>query len=55
MNVEIVAQYIFSRSSRRAVDARKFDVSDNYYHRGLIEQITLTGMCAKIKIREYAP
>ena len=29
MNVEIFAQYIFSR---RAVDARKFDVSENYYH-----------------------
>ena len=32
MNVEILAQYTFSRISRRAVDARKFDVSENYYH-----------------------
>ena len=30
MNVEIFAQYIFSRISRRALDARKFDVSENY-------------------------
>ena len=29
VNVEIFAQYIFSR---RALDARKFDVSENYYH-----------------------
>ena len=27
VNVEISAQYIFSRISRRALDARKFDVS----------------------------
>ena len=32
VNVEIFAQYIFSRISRRALDARKFDVSENYYH-----------------------
>ena len=32
VNVEIFAQYIFSRISHRAVDARKFDVSENYYH-----------------------
>ena len=32
VNVEIFAQNIFSRISRRAVDARKFDVSENYYH-----------------------
>ena len=32
VNVEIFAQYIFSRISRRAVDERKFDVSVNYYH-----------------------
>ena len=28
----ILAQYIFSRISRRALDARKFDVGENYYH-----------------------
>ena len=27
-------QYIFSRISRRALDARKFDVSETYYHNG---------------------
>ena len=32
VNVEIFAQYIFLRISRRALDARKFDVSENYYH-----------------------
>ena len=32
VNVEIFAQYIFSCISRRAFDARKFDVSENYYH-----------------------
>ena len=32
VNVEIFAQYIFSRISRRAIDARKFDVSENYNH-----------------------
>ena len=32
VNVEIFAQYIISRISRTAVDARKFDVSENYYH-----------------------
>ena len=26
------AQYIFSRISCRAIDARKFDVSENYNH-----------------------
>ena len=29
VNVEIFAQYIFSR---RALDGRKFDVSENYNH-----------------------
>ena len=33
VNVEIFAQYIFSRISRRASDARKFDVSENHYHK----------------------
>ena len=33
LNVEIFAQYIFSRISRRALDVRKFDVSENYYHK----------------------
>ena len=32
VNVENFAQYIFSRISRRALDARKFDVSENYTH-----------------------
>ena len=32
VNVEIFAEYIFSRISRRALDARKFDVSENYNH-----------------------
>ena len=32
VNVEIFAQYIFSRISRRAIGARKFDVSENYNH-----------------------
>ena len=30
VNVEIFAQYIFSRITRRALDARKFDVSENF-------------------------
>ena len=32
VNVEIFAQDIFSRISRRASDARKFGVSENYNH-----------------------
>ena len=32
VNVEIFTQYIFSRISRRALDAQKFDVSETYYH-----------------------
>ena len=32
VNVEIFAQYIFSCISRMALDARKFDVSENYNH-----------------------
>ena len=32
VNVEIFAQYIFSRISRMALDARKFDVRENYNH-----------------------
>ena len=32
VHIEIFAQYIFSRISPRAVDARKFDVSEMYYH-----------------------
>ena len=31
VNVEIFVQYIFSR---RALDAQKFDVSENHYHNG---------------------
>ena len=34
VNIEIFAEYIFSRISRRAIDARKFDVSENYNHNG---------------------
>ena len=30
--MEIFAQYTFSCISCRALDARKFDVSENYYH-----------------------
>ena len=51
VNVEMFAQYIFWRISRRAVDARKFDVSGNII---IIEQLELNGMCAKIKPRKYA-
>ena len=32
VNVEIFAQYLFSHISRRAVDARKYDVSENKIH-----------------------
>ena len=32
VNVDIFAQYILSRISRRALDARKFDVSKSYCH-----------------------
>ena len=32
VNIDIFAQYIFSRISRMALDARKSDVSENYYH-----------------------
>ena len=32
VNVEIFVQYIFSRISRRLLDARKIDVSENYNH-----------------------
>ena len=30
--LKIFAQYIFSRNSPRALDARKFDVNENYKH-----------------------
>ena len=33
VNVDIFAQYIFSRILRRALDAQKFDVSENYHHK----------------------
>ena len=33
VNVETFAQYIFSLISRRAIDARKFDVSENRTNR----------------------
>ena len=32
VNVEIFAQYIFSLISRRALDARKYDVSEKMNH-----------------------
>ena len=32
VNIEISAQYIFSRISCRALDSRKFDVSEKYYY-----------------------
>ena len=32
VNVEIFAHYLFSRISRRALDARKYDVSENKIH-----------------------
>ena len=32
VNVEVFAQYIFLRISCRALYARKFDVSEDYYH-----------------------
>ena len=32
VNVEIFAQYIFSRISRSALDARKYDVSEKMKH-----------------------
>ena len=32
VNVEM--RYMFSLDSRRAIDARKFDVSENYHHNG---------------------
>ena len=52
LNVEFFAQYIFSHISRRNLDARKFDVNDNYNHNRKIE---FTGMCVKIKkTRMYA-
>ena len=31
VNVDMFAQYIFSRISRRAIDARKFDVIENIF------------------------
>ena len=34
VNVDIFARYIFSLISRRALAARKFDVSENYHHNG---------------------
>ena len=32
VNLEIFVQYIFSRISCRPLDARTFDVRENYYH-----------------------
>ena len=32
VNVDIFAQYIFSRISRRALDARKYDLSEKVNH-----------------------
>ena len=58
VNVEIFAQYLSSRISRRALDAQKFDVSENYYHNStnrinlyvresLTSQICLLGLDAQ--------
>ena len=48
VNVEIFAQYIFSRISHRALDARKYDVSEKI----IIGQIEILIRCAKICPRE---
>ena len=34
VNVDVFAQYVFSRISRKALDAIQFDVSEDYYHKG---------------------
>ena len=58
VNVEIFAQYIFSCILRRALDVRKFDVSENYNHNrmnrskqhmceNLTERICLIGLDAQ--------
>ena len=58
VNVDIFAEDIFSRISRRASDARKFDVSENYNHNrtnrnkqhmreNLTAQICLIGLDAR--------
>ena len=45
VNVDIFAQYIFSRIWCRVLDARKYDVSEKINCYSLIE---LTGRCAEI-------
>ena len=45
VNIEIFAQYIFLRISRRVIDARKHDVSEKMI---IIVQIELSARCAKI-------
>ena len=40
-------QYTFSGNLLRALDERKFDVSENYHHNSTT-LIDLTGMCTKM-------
>ena len=61
VNVEIFAQYVFSRISRSAIDARKFDVSENHnhnrtnrIHRYMRENIT-TRICLQgLDVRKFS-
>ena len=48
VNLEIFAQYIFLHISRRALDARKYDVNEKV----IIGQIEILIRCAKICQRE---
>ena len=49
VNVDIFAQHIFLCISRRALGARKCDVSENYYHNRTNTMNLLSGrVCAKI-------
>ena len=61
VNVEIFAEYIFSRISRRAIDVRKFDVSENYNHNKTIrinwyvhENITTRICLLGLDVRKYS-
>ena len=51
VNVEIFAQYIFSRISHKVLDGQKFNMSEKINHYRAIE---LTTICAKISPREIA-
>ena len=51
VNVEMFAQYIFSRISRRVLGAQKYDVSEKII---IIGQVEITAICAKICLREKA-